>query len=148
MHNGQVQQVGTSQQIYNRPASLFVAQFIGKANFLKGTVIETRGETAAVEVSGAKIWATSTGRSPTVGDTTTLMIRPERVHLGETAKTAEADNQLSGKVASVTYVGQLVELKVETSIGLITVTQLSSTADLNPEQFLSWNANDCILLTD
>ncbi|MBD1999892.1 ABC transporter ATP-binding protein [Leptolyngbya sp. FACHB-541] len=146
MHNGQVQQIDTPKQIYDRPTSLFVAQFIGKANFLKGTVLEANGETAAVEVSGTKIWAASPGRSPTIGDAVTLMIRPERLCLGETAKTAKADNQLSGKVASVTYVGQLVELKVETPIGLLTVTQLSSTADLSPEQSLSWNTNDCILL--
>lgn len=76
------------------------------------------------------------------------MIRPERVRLGETAKTAKADNQLSGKVASVTYVGQLIELKVETPIGSLTVTQLSSTADFSLEQSLSWNVNDCILLPD
>jgi spermidine/putrescine ABC transporter ATP-binding subunit len=148
MHNGQVQQVGTPKQIYDRPASLFVAQFIGKANFLRGTVLETTEATAAVEVGGAKIWATVTGRSPTIGDTVTLMIRPERVCLGETAKTAEADNQFAGKVASVTYVGQLVELKLETPVGSLTVTQLSSTADLSPEQSLSWNVDDCILLPD
>ncbi|NJL36423.1 MAG: ABC transporter ATP-binding protein [Leptolyngbyaceae cyanobacterium SM1_4_3] len=148
MHNGQVQQIGTPKQIYDRPGSLFVAQFIGKANFLKGTVLETIGETAAVEVSGMKIWAAVTGRSPSIGNAVTLMIRPERVRLGETAKTAKADNQLSGKVASVTYVGQLIELKVETPIGSLTVTQLSSTADFSLEQSLSWNVNDCILLPD
>ncbi|NJO73627.1 MAG: ABC transporter ATP-binding protein [Leptolyngbyaceae cyanobacterium RM1_406_9] len=64
MHNGQVQQIGTPKQIYDRPASLFVAQFIGKANFLNGTVLETTGQTAAVDVGGTKIWATLTGDRP------------------------------------------------------------------------------------
>ncbi|NJN56107.1 MAG: TOBE domain-containing protein [Leptolyngbyaceae cyanobacterium SL_5_9] len=77
-----------------------------------------------------------------------MMIRPERIRLDETTKTAEADNQLSGKVVSVTYVGQLVELRIETPVGSLTVTQLSSTANLSLEQSLSWNANDCILLPD
>lgn len=145
MHNGQVQQIGTPKEIYDRPTSLFVAQFIGKANFLKGTVLETNGGTA-IGINGTKLWATALGRSPTIGEAVTLMIRPERLLLGG-AKTAEVDNQISGKVASVTYVGQLIELKVETSVGSLTVTQLSSTADISPEhQSLSWNAADCILL--
>jgi spermidine/putrescine ABC transporter ATP-binding subunit len=143
MHNGRIQQVGTPQEIYSRPTSLFVAQFIGKANFVAGQVVETDTEHVTVEVQGVIIWATAPHSCPTIGETVTVMIRPEQMKLGDHA----AANQIAGKPVRVTYVGQLLEVHLETAIGRLTVTQLGH-ADINEteEQTVSWNAQDGIVI--
>jgi spermidine/putrescine ABC transporter ATP-binding subunit len=142
MHNGRVEQVGTPRQIYDRPASLFVAQFIGKANFLTGKVIE-QSDYLQVEVAGTVIKAIAPSYQPAIGETVTLMIRPEQLRLS--ANPTEANNQISGKITHITYIGQLLQVQIETKLGGFTVTQLSG-ADPSGELFLTWNAQDCIVI--
>jgi spermidine/putrescine ABC transporter ATP-binding subunit len=144
MHNGQVEQIGTPNEIYDRPASPFVAQFIGKANFLTGVVVEVNSTILQVEVNGRQIGAIAPRSKPTVGESVMLMIRPERLQVGSHVT---ADNQVTGKIASVTYIGQLIESQVETPIGKLTVTQLGGRESLgNAELILNWNTTDCIVI--
>ncbi|HEY9623422.1 MAG TPA: ABC transporter ATP-binding protein [Crinalium sp.] len=145
MHNGIVEQIGTPKEIYNRPRSHFVAQFIGKANFLKGTVQEVAAEFCWVEVNGMRLKASSPNQSLQVGDAVTLMIRPERLQMD---RTVTADNQVMGKTASVTYVGQRVESHMDTPLGRLTVTHLDDQGDDTEDEgrMLSWDARDCIVI--
>ena len=80
MSRGQVEQIGTPEEIYAAPASIFVAGFIGSANLLPGTLERRRptGRRCALD-SGA---ASSTCRrpaTPATGDPVTVMLRPERL---------------------------------------------------------------------
>jgi spermidine/putrescine ABC transporter ATP-binding subunit len=145
MHNGNVEQIGSPKDIYNRPSSYFVAQFIGKANFLTGTVQYVTDAWVEVEVNGTLVKASSPASSVHVGDSVTIMIRPERVQMD---RTVTADNQVMGKTVTVTYVGQRVESHVDTPIGRLTVTRLDDRGDDsgNEGQMLSWNASDCIVI--
>lgn len=145
MHNGIVEQVGSPSDIYNRPASEFVAQFIGKANFLAGTVCQIQEERVLVEVQGEKIWAIAPSQMPAVGATVTLMVRPERLQIGAVTS---GDNQLEGSLSSLTYIGQLIDAQVETSVGNLTVTQLSSAARVavGDRLTLTWSCENCIVL--
>ncbi|KAM3089809.1 ABC transporter ATP-binding protein [Phormidesmis sp. 146-35] len=143
MHKGQIQQLGTPKEIYDRPNSLFVAQFIGKANFLQGRVLEVTNDGCSVSVNGVTIKAISPNNPVQIGDKVTLMIRPERLqvnHLGT------ADNQIAGKIQTVTYIGQLLQSQMETAIGSLTVTQLCNGRGDQSGQTLSWNAQDCIVI--
>jgi spermidine/putrescine ABC transporter ATP-binding subunit len=144
MHNGQVQQIGTPQEIYNRPASRFVAQFIGKANLLVGTVAEISAELCIVEVNGVKLKAIAPHARPAIGASVTLVIRPERIQMNE----RENDNYLSGTVENITYVGQLLQLQMQTELGAIAVTQLSdgSSSDRTETKILSWSRQDCLVV--
>jgi ABC-type Fe3+/spermidine/putrescine transport system ATPase subunit len=151
MHNGQVEQVGTPREIYDRPASLFVAQFIGKANFLIGKVIQT--EPLQVEVQGSLIQATAPSYQPALGETVTLMIRPEQIQLKPDNQldlslnqlTGQLAGQLIGQVTSVTYIGQLLQVQVKTALGSFLVTQLGNT-ELASQVSLSWSPQDCIVI--
>lgn len=144
MHNGQVEQVGTPREIYERPASLFVAQFIGRANFLTGKVIEHSLNKLQVDVQGTRIWAVAPNDTPPVGETVTLLIRPEQFQI-QTDPASHLDNQISGKVTSVTYIGQLLQIQVETALGSLLVTKLGGT---NPSGnlILSWQSEHCIVV--
>ncbi len=148
MHNGQVEQVGSPKDIYDRPASLFVAQFIGKANFLKGKVQSQQDSMFEVEVAGQFIRAIAPDHQPSIGETVTLMIRPEQVSLmlqEANLGPETCENRISGKVNTTTYIGQLLQIQVETAIGAMMVTQISGTEPNGPVT-LSWPAKHCIVL--
>jgi spermidine/putrescine ABC transporter ATP-binding subunit len=145
MHDGKVEQIGTPEEIYSHPATRFVAQFIGKANFLSGTALETSSDSILVDVNGVKLQAISHHYKPTTGESVTLMIRPEQFRIGSNP---EAVNQITGKVNSITYIGQLVEYRVNTDIGMLTVTQLGGRGNYPKDSSLElhWQTNDCIVL--
>ncbi len=146
MHSGRVEQVGTPSDIYENPASLFVAQFIGQANFLTGQVtavaVEAAPQTVTVSVNGIPIQAIAPNDVPTVGATVTLMIRPERISLSDTPM----DNQVGGKIVDVTYIGQRVESRIDTPVGLVKVVQLCSSPAIGESVKLGWSRDRCILL--
>ncbi|MBD2102219.1 ABC transporter ATP-binding protein [Leptolyngbya sp. FACHB-261] len=145
MHQGQVEQIGTSQEIYDCPASLFVAQFIGKANLLSGTVLEANHEFTKVEANGLCLLAAPCGHALNPGQNITLMVRPERLQINSAVET---ENQISGVLENITYVGQLVEYQVKTQVGPLKITQLSQreTYPQGESLDLRWNASDCIII--
>lgn len=155
MHKGQVEQVGTPKEIYDRPSSLFVAQFIGKANFLTGQVIEQQADCFLVEVQGTPVKATAPSYKPTLGETVTLMIRPEQTQLlsisADDPQFRQLDqdkfeNQIAGKITTVTYIGQLLQIQAETAIGNFTITQLSG-AEPSGEIRIAWSAQNCTIIS-
>lgn len=145
MHDGKVEQIGTPKEIYSRPATRFVAQFIGKANFLTGTVLETGSDFILVDVNGTTLQAISHYYQPKTGEFVTVMIRPEQVRFGTHA---EGVNQVTGIIASTTYIGQFVEYHINTVIGTLTVTQLGGTEPYSKDSSVSlyWNHQDCIVI--
>ncbi|MBW4464634.1 MAG: ABC transporter ATP-binding protein [Pegethrix bostrychoides GSE-TBD4-15B] len=157
MQQGRVEQVGSPREIYDCPASLFVAQFIGKANFLTGRVLQT--DPLTVMVQNLPIRASAMGYQPQLDETVTLMIRPEQLQIAESqpdaaptavqaATQAAAQlsvNQLSGRVIGDTYVGQLLQVQIETALGRLTATVLGK-ASLSSEVNLTWLVSACTVI--
>lgn len=82
MNKGRVEQIGTPQEVYYRPNSRFVADFIGEANFLAAEVERADKEKAVVTVNGVQMEVRNfAGRRP--GDQAALVLRPEAVRLSE-----------------------------------------------------------------
>ncbi|MGG6295529.1 ABC transporter ATP-binding protein [Leptolyngbya sp. AN02str] len=148
MHNGEVQQIGTPHEIYNLPRSPFVAQFIGKANFLQGTLVEQSGDRTVIRVQDELLRAQVPHESVmqlATGEAVTLMIRPERIRLN--ASSGEHDNSITGMLLHQTYIGQLRELTLQTPVGQLIVTQLGQQALFAEGAIaLSWNVGDCLVL--
>ena len=85
MRDGRVLQVDTPIQLYEYPINLFVASFIGKANFLPGLLLHLEGNKAHVRVSEGVVEGRVTSDIP-VGARVRVMIRPENIRLAaETA---------------------------------------------------------------
>jgi putative spermidine/putrescine transport system ATP-binding protein len=105
MSQGVIQQIGTPTELYERPANAFVADFIGKSNFLKGRL---GPDGRFVTDSGLELKVAE-------GDTasTLLAVRPEKIQLGAAAM--GLDNRLQGTVELVTYLGSLTEYRVRLS---------------------------------
>ena len=76
MSEGHIEQIGTPEAIYRRPESLFVADFIGKANVLPSKVIDANGTTATVDMIEVAVPVESTGQR---GETVIVIIRPEDI---------------------------------------------------------------------
>jgi spermidine/putrescine transport system ATP-binding protein len=80
MSQGVVEQIGSPEEIYHRPASLFVAGFIGSANLLPGTAVGHDGEATVVKLnSGSTVRASGGSAIPSVGQPYSVMLRPERL---------------------------------------------------------------------
>ncbi len=112
MNKGRIQQIGTPQEIYNKPANLFVASFIGETNLIEGTVKEVTDNHAVVEVdNGIILKGMKTNSVPElnfqVGKRVTLSIRPEVINIGEGA------NQLQGEVLLTEFSGSSINYLVK-----------------------------------
>ncbi|MGB3898750.1 MAG: ABC transporter ATP-binding protein [Mesorhizobium sp.] len=102
MNAGVVEQVGTPHTIYARPSSRFVADFIGKANFLATTVVD--GET--VEIAGVRLpVAGMPARRP--GEAVSAVLRPEAIHLSPDS------GLFKGIVRRVMFLGNIAEYLIE-----------------------------------
>jgi iron(III) transport system ATP-binding protein len=103
---GRVEQIGTPMEIYKLPINRFVAQFVGEANFLEGTIIAKEDAFFAVETSlGVLLGMPVENPSQLLpGDHVYLSIRPEAIRLrGEHIDR----NSMEGKLADVTYFGEV-----------------------------------------
>jgi iron(III) transport system ATP-binding protein len=119
MRDGRVIQVGSPEQIYRRPADLFVGQFVGEANLIPGTVSGSTktGQDDLVVVDTALGQLTVAGLPEMrAGDAVTVLIRPENLHLrrgdGRSGSTA-SPNAVSGHVTEASFAGAHTELTVE-----------------------------------
>jgi len=106
MKDGKVQQIGTPMEIYERPKTRFVADFIGEANLIEG-------KCTAPGVFESNLLPTSVKvveEPEFVGKKVFLSVRPERIAVGEEAKKLE--NQMEGTVESYIYQGSAVLIHV------------------------------------
>ncbi len=79
MSDGRVEQIGTPEEIYNSPATLFVAGFIGSANLLPGEVVSTDGNDTVVKLNAGPVVRARTDTDRLPGAPVSVMLRPERL---------------------------------------------------------------------
>jgi spermidine/putrescine transport system ATP-binding protein len=102
--DGRVEQVGTPSEIYARPATPYVAAFLGSANLYDAVVISSEGDQVSVDVRGHRLVATC-AEPCADGEAVTVMIRPERVAINESTGVDGVPNALTGVVSRLTYRG-------------------------------------------
>jgi spermidine/putrescine transport system ATP-binding protein len=106
MGDGRLLQVGTPEEIYDAPVDRFVADFIGRSNFLPGTV-ESNGVVCLS--NGTRIPVAET---PSVGDSIAVSLRPERVEMCDRGGAPDGHAVLDGTVSNVTFLGNSVVYQV------------------------------------
>ncbi len=114
MEKGVVAQIGTPQEVYYHPSNEFVADFIGEANFLRGTLVNA--DTA--DIGGHKVAVEASGQS--AGSACTLVLRPESAVLGDAG-------QLPCKVVLSCFMGSYQNYHVMVGDTLVKIT------DFNPK---------------
>jgi ABC-type Fe3+/spermidine/putrescine transport system ATPase subunit len=110
MNAGCLQQVGTPREIYEQPATLFVAGFIGLSDFFEGQVEVVEGDRARVAVGGLEL-AVPARAGMASGQPVTVFIRPNDVELVDVCAGA-GENTFRGQVDKVTYLGDIVDYRV------------------------------------
>ncbi len=118
MSNGKVEQMGSPREIYYRPKSRFVADFIGEANFLDAKVLESADETATIQI-GTDSFTVNNYCGAKAGDTASLVLRPESVMLSE-------QGHLTGTVTLSTFMGSYQYYQVDVGGSTVQIT------DYNP----------------
>ena len=117
MRDGSVEQIGTPEEVYARPASLFVADFVGRVNVLRGRVVERAGGHATVETLNHRFRAES-ARCP--ADEVLVLVRPEAVRVEDATMQGVA-----GVVEEVEYCGDRVEYRVRVGDAIIIAVELA-----------------------
>jgi len=113
MSAGHVEQMGSPQQVYRRPASEFVARFLGNSNILPATVVSKTAKAIKVSVDGLGD-VTVEGEEAAVGDKVHVVMRAENLHLQPAGtRTARSGNRFQGTVTAVDYQGQLARYFIE-----------------------------------
>lgn len=108
MNQGQVQQLGGAEEIYERPVNRFVADFIGESNFLPCQVVSLSPRIEVEIAGGVRTPASWIRESMTVGSRGTLSIRPEKLNLYElkdSYPTGPDSAVLFGHVERLIYIG-------------------------------------------
>ena len=138
MDRGVLLQEGSPEEIYERPSTRFVADFIGQTNFLDG-VIEDAGDPVLVRESGTgALIRCSASAKVTAGMRVTVAVRPERIHSADSGSA----NVVTGRLVSSTYLGGLVQFVV--AVG--SATLLVQRPNVPDEPARSWRVGDSVRL--
>jgi spermidine/putrescine transport system ATP-binding protein len=116
MSEGRILQVGSPEEIYERPRSRFVADFIGQTNFVTGTLVRTDGPLGTVEIEGAGTVRAQLADGDRPSGTVTMAVRPEKVVLRQDLPDGQLPpgwNALTGVVSDVIYLGTHTQYVVE-----------------------------------
>lgn len=128
MRNGVIEQMGTPEDVYERPRTLFAADFIGQSNLLKGTVTAQDGNQLTLNVKGMSIPALATADfQPRIGQHAVLCLRPQRIHYGSGT---QHGMELRGIIHSKEYVGGMQHTQIALNDSLI-LNAVTQTAELD-----------------
>ena len=152
MQHGRLAQVGTPAEVYERPVSRFVAEFLGAANILPARLREHRPDGAVLELPGPGATVRAAGAAP--DSTVLLALRPERLRLDvAVANQIAAENQVRGVVVERTYAGETLIHAVRLDDG--TLLRISETLHdglraggkpIGAAVIVGWRPDACILL--
>jgi putative spermidine/putrescine transport system ATP-binding protein len=123
MNAGRIEQLGAPREVYERPATRFVADFIGASSLLE--VRATPG--GGVELAGGQRLVVRLARPAPPGEAVRLLIRPERLELGGTGA-----NALPARVAGVMYLGDHSEVRLELDGGIRLLATVRGPALVGP----------------
>jgi len=150
MHRGRVEQVGTAQDLYERPRTSFAAQFIGESNLLRGRLVVDRGGAWFVSDAGVRLRAPeATANMP--NEPSLFFLRPEKIVLaGDVAHLEEAASA-SGTMEGATYAGDVTRYRVRvSSVDTLLVKVANKRGAVRPALGeavrLVWNVDDARLL--
>jgi spermidine/putrescine transport system ATP-binding protein len=154
MDQGKALQIGTPTKIYERPASRFVADFIGETNFLEGTVLRRDGTHVVVGVQGmAPVLALSVEEFG-AGQKVTLAVRPEKITI-QTEDPGLENNSCQGTIENVVYIGTDTNYVVRLDSGATVRVREQNIApsigkglDEGATAFLFWQTESSLLLPD
>src|SRR5215813_6409180 len=145
MNDGLIEHLGTPRDIYEHPATKFVAGFIGTSNLLTGRATSVTADQAVITVSqDERIVVPLRDRQVSEGQQLELTVRPEKIEL-TTERASGEGCALRGTVTEVVYLGTSTKFSVTTSVGADMVVfqqnsaRAADVAARGDSVWLSWN---------
>ena len=151
MNGGNIEQLGTPSDLYFAPKTLFVADFIGESNLLRGRVSGTSGSDVEVTLGDGTTRVTATAHATVArGDAVRVMVRPQNI-----ARAANGTSALRGRVVESMITGSLTKLYLESPFSgdePIVMSYPTSAATLphavGSELAFSWHAGDAVAVPE
>lgn len=150
MNQGGIEQIGRPLEVYDSPGTGFVANFLGRSNFLTGKFTSVDATEAEVTTEkGLKI-IVYTAKEFSVGQEVRVAIRPERIHIIEKDEERSLRNECLGKIEFIAYLGASTQYQILLDGGdRLTVEQQNvkgaPTKRKDEILHLEWSPEDCLL---
>ncbi len=145
MYRGRAEQVGMPFEIYNRPATRFVANFVGTLNVLEGTIADAGA--GKVRIGGSEVALNRSLNGAKAGDAVSLALRPEVISLG---RQSGRDTSLSGQISDVSFLGSVIRVRVSLGKDTLSLDTFNSPASPPPvvgdKAEVSFAATDLLVL--
>lgn len=125
MEGGKIVQEGKPRDIYHRPTTHFVADFVGTANFLVASVVEFPDSDTVMLQTGAGVVRMAMVPGVSKGDEVTLSIRPESIRLSRDP--IDGENVVDGSVEQVVFLGEALDCRVRMGEVVLVARQHPST---------------------
>jgi putative spermidine/putrescine transport system ATP-binding protein len=152
IREGRFVQVGNPNELYERPATRFVADFLGKSNFIRGTVAEINGEGFTYRAGSNIYHQASESARVHPGADILISIRPEKIAITEIPP-QDAVNRIAGEIRSWNYFGSNFQSTVQTAnLGNLTVIAPAWRNPVKPAEdrkvWLNWDPDASVIVTD
>jgi putrescine transport system ATP-binding protein len=152
MSEGRFLQVGTPSEIYETPATRFVADFIGNVNLMDGTVVADEPDHVVIDAADCRHWV-GHGITGTLGMPVTVALRPEKISL-QRAKPEGGFNAVPGTVEELSYFGATTVYRVKLASGKVLAVSVSNTERHRDDAFTwgdavwaTWSPQAHVVLT-
>jgi putrescine transport system ATP-binding protein len=136
MSEGRFLQVGSPPEIYETPATRFVADFIGNVNLMEGTVAVDQPDHVVIDCPDCRHYV-GHGITGTEGMPVTVAVRPEKIAL-QREKPADEFNCTHGTIQELSYFGDMTVYRVKLASGLVLCVSMANTARHSEDTF-TWN---------
>jgi putrescine transport system ATP-binding protein len=138
LDKGEVMQVATPAEIYEAPASRFVAGFVGTVNLLEGRVMSRDGATLRIKgASGAEILVENAPDNVSSGEIA-FAIRPEKIKVSPRQPAEGTPNVMAGEIFDLAYLGDMTVYHVRLADGQVVKASALNSARVSEDQ-LTWN---------
>jgi spermidine/putrescine ABC transporter ATP-binding subunit len=154
MRNGNFEQIGSPQEIFENPRTRFTADFMGAFNIYAGRVTSAANGTVQIETETGFSVISRNDRNLTCGAAISFSIRPEAVQVFPGNREWQADNKFDGRITGKVYLGDVTELEMRLAEKDSIVSRVQSRFDQTfgfkegDPVSIGWNAEDCNLLND
>lgn len=153
LNHGRVVQVGSPEELYERPTSVFAANFLGKSNFLRGTVKGVDGGLLAYAIAEREFRQAAPSGPFKSGDGITLALRPEKLDIAPSGDLQNGVNALPGRVTDVTYFGPVIAVTVMTDTAGEMVAEIQAwknpmALEEGQEVSLTWSPDAGVAVAD
>jgi spermidine/putrescine transport system ATP-binding protein len=152
INEGKVEQLATSKEIYSRPKTKFVAQFIGDTNLLEGRVISSEHEKVYIDCDGAHICANANSSKPQKnGISVDFAIRPEKITLSDPGVNIDADNVFGARIKTATFMGSIIRYEIALDTGPELLIEAPNVTDhilqKGDSALVAWPKESCVILS-